>query len=131
MSSGYHILNVERTAQNALDFVSSMVTAVREGIVTRGSMVVIDNAPIHVARNALVYVEELFRSVGALLVLLPTYSAELNPCELVFGQVKNRMYRRRGQGSLLQEVALGFQTVSVENVIHFYDKCIFGALDEY
>eukprot|EP00808_Paulinella_micropora_P004117 g16373.t1 len=36
------------------------------------------------------------------LVFLPTYSPELNPCKLVFANVKQFMTAYRGHGSLLE-----------------------------
>ena len=66
----------------------------------------------------------LLDGVGARLVFLPTYSPELNPCELVFGQVKNYLPFRRGHRSFLNEMALGFAEVSWQNVFNYYSKCI-------
>jgi len=49
-----------------------------------------------------------WRSTGATIVYLPTYSPELNPCEMVFGFVKNSLLHmiveERGR-SLQQDLA--------------------------
>jgi len=128
---GFTVLGAHTHAQDSLDFIESMVRAVEEGIVTQQSVVVMDNAPIHMSQEALVFVHDLFRSVGARLVLLPTYSPELNPCELVFGMIKGYLYSRKGNASLLGEIAEGCATISWDHVFNMYYKCIFGATDEF
>jgi transposase len=61
--------------------------------------------------------------IGIDIVFLPAYSPELNPCELVFGFVKNRI-RRSNIESLFDEVLLAFDAVKIE-MINFYKKCIY------
>jgi transposase len=128
---GFHILNVEAHAQNAFNFVDAMISAVERGIVRTGSVVVFDNARIHSAEGLFDFVAELFRSVGALIIFLPSYSPELQPCELLFAAVKNRLYRTKGNGSLLEEVASSFRLVSREQIINMYKACILEAIEEY
>lgn len=128
---GFHILNVEAHAQDSFNFVAAMISAVRRGIVRNGSVVVFDNARIHSAEHMFDFVSELFSSVGALILFLPSYSPELQPCELLFGAVKNRLYRTKGNGSLLGEVANSFRLVSREQIINMYADCILGAIEEY
>lgn len=128
---GFVILNTETNAQSSEHFIEAMIRAVEQGIVVEGSIVVLDNAPTHMSVESLIYVHELFDSVGARLVLLPTYSPELQPCELLFGMVKNRLYRSRGSGTLLEEVGRAFRRVTWDSVIEMYYKCIFEAVDEF
>lgn len=131
LEHGFAVLGAHNHAQDSLDFIESMVRAVQEGIVTNQSVVVMDNAPIHMSEDALVFVHDLFHSVGARLVLLPTYSPELNPCELVFAMMKGYLYSRKGGGSLLNEMAQACATISWDHVFNMYYKCIFGATDEF
>jgi transposase len=131
LEKGYAILNEETEAQTSLNFIEAMIYAVEQGIVRRGSVVVLDNAPTHMSVESLIFVYELFETVGARIVLLPTYSPELNPCELLFAMFKNRLYRARGSGSLLQEVGRSCQLVTWENCFDMYFKCIFEAVDEF
>jgi transposase len=128
---GFHILNVEAHAQDSFNFVDAMICAVERRIVRNGSVVVFDNSRIHSAEHMFDFVAELFRSVGALIIFLPSYSPELQPCELLFGSVKNRVYRTKGNGSLLEEVASSFRLVSREQVINMYKACILEAIEEY
>jgi len=128
---GFVILNAEHTAQRSEHFIEAMVNAVERGIVVQGSVVVLDNAPTHMSMESLVFVYQLFETVGARLVLLPTYSPELNPCELLFAMIKNSLYKGRRTGSLLEEVGRACQRVTWDNVFEMYHKCIFGAIDEF
>jgi transposase len=130
-AKGFVILNAEHNAQTSENFIEAMVNAVELGVVTQGTVVVLDNAPTHMSVESLIFVYRLFETVGARLVLLPTYSPELNPCELLFGMIKNRLYRGRRTGSLLEEVGKACQRITWDNVFEMYHKCIFGALDEF
>jgi transposase len=64
--------------------------------------------------------------LGVSLVFLPAYSPELNPCELVFSQVKGMIKNLRGEGrhSIFDQIALSFNSVSLDNVFNYYRKCI-------
>jgi hypothetical protein len=69
----------------------------------------------------------LIIGLGVNLVFLPTYSPELNPCELVFAQVKKLVRNARGQDmqSVLNEIILAFDSVTLENVVNYFGKCIY------
>lgn len=56
-----------------------------------GTTIVLDNAAIHKT----VAVREMCRHKGYHLLFTPPYSPELNPIELVFGNVKREFYRAR------------------------------------
>jgi transposase len=58
------------------------------------------------------------------LVFLPAYSPELNPCELIFGYVKNKL-RREGIQNLLDDAIIAFDSVELEMMINFYRKCLY------
>lgn len=48
-----------------------------------------DNASVHTGEIAQAALTEFLEATGVTLVLLPTYSPELNPCEFVFSQIKH------------------------------------------
>jgi transposase len=50
---------------------------------------VMDNAPIHVADDMLGVLETILDLADVRLFFLPKYSPELNPCEMVFAQVRS------------------------------------------
>jgi transposase len=47
-----------------------------------------DNAPIHKAEDMLRVLEPILDLANVRLFFLPKYSPELNPCEMVFAQVR-------------------------------------------
>ena len=56
-----------------------------------GDHLVLDNASVHVGADTVDMIDALCKAAGIRIVFLPTYSPELDPCELVFGWVKNKM----------------------------------------
>lgn len=48
---------------------------------------ILDNCTLHSASESLQLVKEILEIAGLTMVFLPTYSLELNPCELVFNVV--------------------------------------------
>jgi transposase len=59
------------------------------GHIQPGQLFIMDNARVHTAGNILQQIDQVLGQVGAQHVNLPTYSPELNPCEFVFGEMKN------------------------------------------
>lgn len=101
---------------------------VRIGILRPGDWLVLDNAAIHFAFEIQDELEALLDRNQIRLIFLPTYSPELNPCELIFGQTKYRFYRRRRGADLAREIACGLATVSWENVLAYYVHCMEGII---
>lgn len=58
---------------------------------------------------------------------MPAYSPELNPCELVFAQVKKIISALRGEGwgDIYDQVLLAFDEVTLVNIFNYYRKCLF------
>jgi len=66
----------------------------------------------------------LLNTFNVQLRFLPTYSPELNPCELVFAEVKGWLRHRRGSDPFWFEILKAFQQVSFQNVLNYYFKCL-------
>jgi transposase len=85
---------------------------------------VVDNAAVHVGQDMFPYLTEMLDLVGAFLVRLPVYSPEFDPCEYVFGELKESLRRRHEPGmSLPARVYAGLQRVSYENIGSYYWQC--------
>jgi transposase len=56
-------------------------------VLVAGDLLVADNAAIHKSREIIPTLRVALATAGVRMVFLPTYSPELNPCELVFAQV--------------------------------------------
>ena len=62
---------------------------VEQGAFLEGDYLVMDNAAVHTGRRHEDELRSVLASAGVTLVYLPTYSPELNPCELVFARLKH------------------------------------------
>lgn len=80
-----------------------------------------DNASVHTGNVAQEELNTFLSESGVELVLLPTYSPELHPCELVFAQIKHFV---RSSLALLFDPATGRETVRT------FDDMITAATDK-
>ena len=74
-----------------LDFFAFVEEMVTLGFLVWGDVLVVDNATVHVSKRYWRQIEDYLLGCGVMIVTLPTYSPELNPCELVFARVKGYM----------------------------------------
>jgi transposase len=112
---------MSNTATDFLLFVADLLT---DGVLAAGDVFVMDNCSIHYADNIASILDDLLAMKGVRLYFLPAYSPELNPCELVFAQVKYYLRRHRGPLPFVFEIALAFSQVSKENVRNYYQECL-------
>lgn len=73
------------------DFVKFLIGLVQGGYLVPGDFLILDNATVHVGKALFPYIVAYLRRHRIQLVRLPTYSPELNPCELVFARIKQHM----------------------------------------
>ena len=123
--SGYVVSNPRTATNTALDFLSFLVDLVQAGHLVSGDVLVCDNASIHFAAEIQAPLELLLAVTGIRLLFTPTYSPELNPCELVFAHIKNHIYAHRSPNNhLLVDIALASASISWWNILAYYSKCI-------
>jgi hypothetical protein len=102
-------------------FFTFVMDAIDAGYIGAGDMLVLDNAPIHVADNMLTILLDALRAIGADFVRLPAYSPELNPCEPVFGLLKEKLRHNAFPNmALIDRLVAVLRTVSFANVMAFY-----------
>jgi len=114
-----------RTQSNTQwDFFNFVIDAIFAGHLTAGDTLVVDNASVHTGLDMLVPLDEVCQAVGITIFYLPAYSPELNPCELVFGWLKNKI-----RGSRHSEVPVWFEVATLlalipqEMINSFFEKC--------
>ena len=106
---------------------SSIVTCIQHGKLVAGDILVLDNAPIHKRRAVMGMFVALLRAAQVTVVFLPTYSPELNPCELVFAQCKKYLrYHRRMQYPFWYEIVKGFAETTANHMYNYYYQCIWN-----
>ncbi len=115
------------TADAFLEFVTF---AIERHYLVDGDYLVIDNAPIHTATDELAVLVNLLETYNIRLIFLPTYSPELNPCELCFSFIKRTIRERsnpRNDG-FDTEIVKTCLKITPDNVFNFYTKAIIDAL---
>ena len=107
------------------DFAKFVFNAVIFKQLVSGDFLVIDNAAVHGGLASWPTIQRFFRLVNVRLLFLPAYSPELNPCELVFAQLKKQIRRTRAMHlSLFCEVIKAIGDVTHEDVKGWYKHCI-------
>ena len=117
------VMSLPRTSSNtAWDFLLFLCDS---AALVMNDVLVLDNASIHYSSDIAVPLNALLLASGVRLLFLPTYSPELNPCELVFSQVKRHMrIHRHAHEPLLVDALSSFASVTVDNVFSYYDHCL-------
>jgi len=113
------------TTTNSVQFLAFLFDCLRSGRLRSGDTLIMDNAATHFTKDLFEPMCAMLRGAGVELKFLPTYSPELNPCELVFGRIKNWMRSHRGGGSsLFEEILLALRKVNHTHTKAFYKHCI-------
>ena len=84
-----------------------------------------DNASIHSGEDTMHEFDDVLQSCGIEYIYLPTYSPELNPCELIFASVKRKLreYRNR-EIPLTFDISFQFSLTKHDEIQRYYNKCI-------
>jgi len=120
-------------SNTALDFADFIVTLLEHQVVSLGCILVMDNAAVHNDNEDTAAAFDRLETAGVLIRRLPTYSPELNPCELVFAFVKNHLRtvsdRIMGPAGYLvdrpfkERLSDALGLVTQELVHKYYNKC--------
>jgi hypothetical protein len=124
--SGF-VCSTPRSASNtSYDFLFFLVELALAGFLVAGDVLVLDNASVHNAQLIGPPMDAFLQVTGVRLLFLPTHSPELNPCEMVFGMIKNHMRRNRNTNRhMLLDVVDACARISLSNISRFYDHCLY------
>jgi len=78
------------------DFLCFLLRLIEDENIIEGDYLIMDNATVHDGSDIAPFLIQLQANIGFKIVFLPTYSPELNPCELVFAIVKQHLREWRG-----------------------------------
>jgi len=96
------------------------------GDLQSGDYLIVDNAAVHGGADTWRVVTLVLRAYNVHLRYLPAYSPELNPCELVFNEVKRWVRAHREVGvSVFEEVLKAISTITQEQMFQWYLHCLF------
>lgn len=88
-------------------------------IIGKNKTLIMDRHPVHTSKE----VKEFLKINGVKYLYLPPYSPELNPIEEAFSKIKNYIKRSkpRSLGALLRSIEDGFSTVTVLNILNYFE----------
>lgn len=109
------------------DFSEFVLRAVEMGALQAGDVLALDNAAVHLGADSFPILEEHLTHCNIEIKLLPAYSPELNPVELVFARVKNFL-RTFSWEDFMPAIVYAFGQVTQEQVQSFYAKAANHAL---
>jgi len=114
-------LTLKSNTNDQFDFISFVAEACEKGKLSSGDYLICDNARIHKARATADLLQQLCDSFGFKVVYLPTYSPELNPCELVFNKTKHALrYHKDKEISFKDNILKAFSSISALDMTNFY-----------
>jgi len=123
-ASGFVCSNPRTETNTAWDFLHFISTLVLDRHLVAGDILLCDNASIHYSAEIQAPLDLLLLFAGVRLIFLPTYSPELNPCELIFAQIKRHVRTHRTGRHLFADVLSACADVTWLNVLSYYGKCI-------
>lgn len=123
-------VEVKNGKNNQWDFFKFVLDAVASGYLVPGDVLILDNAKIHHGDDTIYVLQEILETLQISIMFLPTYSPELNPCELCFAQIKNTFRSLRAGIHFEFELALAVRSVLASNLLNYYKKCL-GVLYNY
>ena len=110
-------------------FFQFVVHLIEVGTLRRGDIFVVDNCSIHMQGCNRYLQEDLFNFLKILMIPLPPYHPELNPTELVFNTLVQRMRSKQTRSSsksntnFLENIENEMMDFTREDVQSFYKKC--------
>ena len=124
--SRHIFIRIREDSNTCLDFASFISNACEESFLQKGDNIVMDNARIHTTTKALNLLRKPLRCGNVSMHTLPTYSPELNPCELVFAEAKRyiRSHHERYELPFQQLIQEAFSQVTWQQISSFYHHCI-------
>ncbi len=107
------------------DLIHFICKANRDGFLSQGDFLVMDNCRIHNSSSIRERLLELMSEMGFRIVFLPTYSPELNPIEFLFGVIKKKIRNTLHDGAVFYDVvARSFATITASMVENCYSHTI-------
>ena len=109
---------------NAEDFMKTFLWLLGSGALQQGDILCMDNAAIHFARDIRETLVGMASVCRVHIMFLPTYSPELNPCELVFQWVKARLRLDSVCEPLWKRAQFFFAQVTRDLMVRWYKHCL-------
>lgn len=116
-------VNIREQSNTQYDFLEFISACIENNYLKEGDTLVMDNARIHNAEVSFSVLRSALSVLNIEIIFLPTYSPELNPCELVFNVVKNYIRKRKRSSNFALEVLESFSQINIEFIQKCYTHC--------
>lgn len=119
-------IDMRANSNTEWDYASFISAALAAGRLLPGDFLFVDNASIHFGAETRPFLREMLNNAGVHYIFLPTYSPELNPCELVFANVKHFIRAQRTSTSFVPQLVVdALASISYSSLVSFYSHCIY------
>ena len=114
---------------NAAIFIAFVKQLIQNGTLRRGDIFIVDNCTVHFQGDNEGLENALWEMHGINMVFLPPYHPELNPTELVFHTLLERLksekarYNSLNAYDFLDAIVNCLNNIDVLDVINFYTEC--------
>ena len=119
------ITTIREESNSQYDFIYFLIYLLSINKLTEGDYLIMDNASVHMGCDTIQVAIRIMEAHGVNLIFLPTYSPELNPCELVFSKIKKKIRTIRNGGSMFLSLIRALSMIKREDIINYYSHCIF------
>jgi transposase len=118
-------IDIREESNDQWDFLIFIIEAIKGGFLKAGDYLIMDNAKIHGANESWDILKAILDAAEITLLFLPTYSPELNPCELVFSFLKSdlRLHRQLSKNFTAQ-LLRSLVKINRAHVIRCYLHCL-------
>lgn len=119
------LMDLRYKSNTQFDFFAFVLYAIETKFLVAGDVLIVDNARIHFAEETAEPMDLILRAFGVQILHLPTYSCELNPCELVFNYVKHHVRTNRDEKKAFwTQIIAAVAEVNILHLYKWYDRCI-------
>lgn len=120
---------VRKESNSQYDFAKFLYTAILDEYLLPGDILIMDNATVHHGDDTFLEIMEVLKFKNISLYLLPTYSPELSPIELIFNVVKHHIRHRRIKPSLKDAITDAISTITTQNVVGAFANVIINYIN--
>ena len=117
---------------NSITFRQFVLNMIESNFIQEGDILVCDNASIHTRGECMYLREDLYQLFGISILLLPTYHPELNPIELIFNILVQRVkhsgaryedYLNNENSKVMHVCANALNSITNNDIKKVYRKC--------
>ena len=108
-------------------FVLFLLECIVSGNLKSGNWLILDKSSIHFSEGTYEIMMAMLKGAGVQVMFLPTYSPELNPCQPVFGLIKNHLRNNSATQAtnFKSEILKSLKSVTFEHLAAFYFHSMF------